>query len=167
MKRLILIRHAKSSWSEPFGADHDRPLNDRGQEACPRIGGWLRDKGYVPDHILCSTAARCVETCERISKVANWTTEPEYSKAIYHAGIVQLIGLIQKVDGDVLAVFGHNPGIGALAEDLSSGPSPEHPKFFQYPAGAVTVLDFDIDDWALIQSDTGTIQDFVVPRDLP
>jgi phosphohistidine phosphatase len=167
MKRLILIRHAKSSWSEPFGADHDRPLNERGQDSCPRVGGWLRDKGYTPDFILCSTAARCVETCARISDTASWSAEPEYSKAIYHAGTAQLTGLINKVKEDTLAVFGHNPGIGALAEELAAGPSPEHPKFFQYPAGAVTVLDFDIDDWALISSDSGTIRDFVVPRDLP
>lgn len=167
MKRLILIRHAKSSWSEPFGADHDRSLNDRGRDSCPRIGGWLRDKGYVPDHILCSTATRCVETCDLVKQTTGWTAEPEYTKAIFHAGTAQLSELIYKSNSDVLAVFGHNPGIGSLAEELSSGPTPEHPKFFQYPAGAVTIIDFEIDDWALLTSGKGTVRDFVVPSELP
>ena len=60
--RLILIRHAKSSWANPGQGDHARPLNPRGRRAATAIGGWLADKGYVPDLILCSDAQRTRET---------------------------------------------------------------------------------------------------------
>ncbi|MGR3493424.1 MAG: SixA phosphatase family protein, partial [Shimia sp.] len=49
MNRLILMRHAKSSWDHPDLTDHDRPLNERGREAAVRVGGWLRDQGWLPD----------------------------------------------------------------------------------------------------------------------
>ena len=58
MKRLILTRHAKSSWDDPLTPDHDRPLNDRGKAAAADLGQWLASRGYIPDEVLCSDALR-------------------------------------------------------------------------------------------------------------
>ena len=33
IKRLVIMRHAKSDWSGEGVADHDRPLNRRGKQA--------------------------------------------------------------------------------------------------------------------------------------
>ena len=58
MKRLILTRHAKSSWDDPLMSDHDRPLNERGKAAAADLGQWLASRGYVPSEVLCSDAVR-------------------------------------------------------------------------------------------------------------
>ena len=63
MKRLILVRHAKSDWSLGM-ADHDRPLNVRGRASAAAIGRWLREKNLRPDQVLCSTATRTRETLD-------------------------------------------------------------------------------------------------------
>ena len=57
-RTLILTRHAKSSWDDPFLNDHDRPLNKRGRKSAPVIAGWLRENGWLPDEVLSSTSAR-------------------------------------------------------------------------------------------------------------
>ena len=62
MKRLILTRHAKSSWDDPLTPDHDRDLNDRGKAAAADLGQWLSSRGYVPDEVLCSDALRTRKT---------------------------------------------------------------------------------------------------------
>ena len=71
MKKVILLRHAKSSWDNPGLDDHDRPLNKRGRAASPVIGEWLTRKQHVPDAILCSTAVRARETLERLDLFAD------------------------------------------------------------------------------------------------
>ena len=60
-RRLILMRHAKSSWDNPFAEDHQRPLNGRGKRSAKAIGEWLRAQGYLPDQILSSSATRTRE----------------------------------------------------------------------------------------------------------
>ena len=67
MKRLILTRHAKSSWDDPLMSDHDRPLNERGKAAAADLGQWLASRGYVPDQVLCSDALRTRKTWSGIA----------------------------------------------------------------------------------------------------
>ena len=65
--RLILTRHAKSSWDDPLMSDHDRPLNARGKAAAADLGGWLASRSYLPGQVLCSDALRTRETWEGIA----------------------------------------------------------------------------------------------------
>ena len=67
VRRLILMRHAKSSWADDDAADIDRVLNCRGRKSCKAVGRWLRDEGQIPDQVLCSSAARTRETWDRIA----------------------------------------------------------------------------------------------------
>ncbi|MEO0763161.1 MAG: histidine phosphatase family protein, partial [Pseudomonadota bacterium] len=67
MKTVILLRHAKSSWSDPELEDHERPLNKRGKAAAPLMGDWLERSGYRPDLVLCSPAKRTRQTLRRIA----------------------------------------------------------------------------------------------------
>ena len=67
MKRLILTRHAKSSWDDPLTPDHDRPLNDRGKAAAADLGQWLASRDYVPGEVLCSDALRTRKTFSGIA----------------------------------------------------------------------------------------------------
>jgi phosphohistidine phosphatase len=166
MKRLILIRHAKSDWDAPFTGDHNRRLNARGHAAAKAVGAWLADQGYLPDHVQCSTATRCIETWEEIKQAAQLDLSPDYIKGIYHASSDVMLKILNRAEGDTLLMLGHNPGTADFAERLIDGAPPDHEKFFQYPTAAVTVLDFDVDDWAYVNFGEGRLVDFVVPRDM-
>jgi len=161
--RLILIRHAKSSWVDPFAEDHARVLNKRGQGAATAIGEWLAENGYIPDVILCSDAARTRETCERICAACDPAPKTRYMHRIYHAAPSTLRDLIGDQTDPNVALIGHNPGIAMLAAGLVKTP-PRHPRFADYPTCATTIIDFDAQQWSALGK--GTCVDFVVPRDL-
>ena len=163
--RLILMRHAHSNWAF-HGGDHARPLNSRGKIAAPKIGQWLRAKGYTPDLVLCSDAERTSLTWALIS--AKLSSEPriEFQRVLYQAAPETLFREIQKVCGaESVLVLAHNPGIAVLASALADR-APAHRHFDDYPPAATTVLEFEPDSWALVKPDTGQVADFVVPQDL-
>lgn len=160
-KRLILIRHAKSSWSDPFADDHARMLNKRGRASAIAIGTWLADRGYIPQSIVCSDAARTQETADLI--LPKLTPAPKFrlSARLYHAAPDTILDTIRREKSDCVAVIGHNPGIGMLANALVLAPL-DHHRFSDYPTCATTVIDFAGD----VATRKGTCVDFVVPRDL-
>ena len=75
MKTLYIIRHAKSSWTNPLMDDFDRPLNKRGELNAPHMGKRLKEKRIVPDLMLSSPAKRALSTCEKIADVLNYSRE--------------------------------------------------------------------------------------------
>ncbi len=163
--RLILIRHAKSSWDDPFGDDHERVLNTRGQASAKAVGAWMMAQGYVPDAIVSSDAARAQETTERV--MAELEPEPKLrlSGRLYHAAPDTIMDLIQSETAQTLAVVGHNPGIGMLANMLVQKP-PKHARFSDYPTCGTTVINFAIESWRDLRPNMGECGAFVVPRDL-
>src|SRR5690349_17372317 len=112
MLRLILVRHAKSSWDEPGLNDFDRPLARRGLEVAAWIGGTLAQRGLLPHRIICSTARRTRETLELalVQMPANWSTDVVWSEAVYDRRDHDYLGLIAERGGDarVVMVVGHN-----------------------------------------------------------
>ena len=163
--KLILIRHAKSSWDNDIASDHDRTLNDRGRQTAPLIGKWLQDKGHVPALTLCSDAVRTKETWDLIAAELSPAPQLAYAKPLYLAPPHVILSHIQGADAPCVAVVAHNPGIAEFAHDIVEV-APDHPRFSDYPTGATTVVTFDADVWAEIQPGTGTVVDFTVPRDL-
>ena len=164
-KRLILIRHAKSSWDDAFADDHARVLNNRGRASAQAIGGWLTDQGYTPQTVLCSDAARTQETAELILPQLAPAPKLKLSGMLYHAAPDTIMDLIGRETADTIAVIAHNPSIGMVANALVGTP-PDHHRFSDYPTCATTVIDFDTDSWADIHRGSGSCVDFVVPRDL-
>lgn len=162
---LILTRHAKSDWDDPELRDHDRPLNPRGLSDAPRIGGWLRDKGYVPGQALVSSATRAQETWVGIAPVLGQavtvTTEPK----LYHAEAETILSHLRRAEAPVVMIVGHNPGIGEFAHRIVDEPA-AHPRFIDYPTCATLVADFPGDDWASVDWWAGRVVAFIVPRDL-
>ncbi len=118
-RRLIVMRHAKSSWDQPGLRDHDRPLNPRGQRDAPRIADALSERDWSPDLILLSSSTRTKQTLEgmshRFGEVAT-----EIRPGIYHAGLRDLVGELGPMleDGTTM-ILGHNPGSEALIRHLS------------------------------------------------
>lgn len=165
MKRVILTRHAKSSWADLGQADHDRPLNTRGQAAACKVGQWLHDNGYIPDQVISSTAKRCVETWAGLDQALGLGITPEYDRKLYHAHVGNMLEKLKAATGDTVLILGHNPGIAAFAEELLEV-VPKSDNFFRYPTAATTLIDFDIKDWAELQLRSGKLHSFVIPREL-
>lgn len=165
MRRLIVIRHAKSSWADPGERDLDRPLNKRGRRAAALIGGWLKDKGYRPDQALVSSARRTQETWAAIVAETG-AAETRYLPELYHAAPETILDIVRRApEVPVLLLLGHQPGIGAFVTRLVAEP-PSDPAFDKFPTGATAVLELPVDSWADVEWETARLADFVVPRAL-
>ncbi len=161
-RTLILLRHAKSSWGDANLDDHDRPLNARGQRDAPRIGRWLTENNFVPDHAICSSARRAQETLEGLGL----TTPSTIISDLYLASPSILLKAIRQAAHPTVIVIAHNPGMAALAHQLVETP-PDHPRFHDYPTAATLVAEFDTDDWTKAEPGAAIARAFVTPHDLP
>ncbi|MGZ4665567.1 MAG: SixA phosphatase family protein, partial [Frankiaceae bacterium] len=110
-RRLLLLRHAKSDWSDPGLADIDRPLAPRGRRAAAVVGAYLREHALLPDLVVTSPSARTRETIERLDL---GPLSVEADGDVYGAGEEELLERLQAVPGGIrtLMLVGHNPGIG-------------------------------------------------------
>lgn len=121
MKKLILIRHAKSSWDKPWQNDHDRPLADRGLRDAPIMAKRLKKRGIHPDRILSSSALRAIETAKITAQELSYPEEKiECEKNLFHASPNMILKYIhqQKDSHDTLFLIGHNPGMNELINEL-------------------------------------------------
>ncbi len=159
--RLILMRHAKSSWDDPLQEDHDRPLNGRGRTSAKLIGDWLRDKKYVPDQVLSSSSARTRETYARLQFIC----DAQFSEGLYHAEPGAMMQHLRRAKTNCVLMLSHNPGIAWFAQELLQVPPP-HPRFFDYPTCATLVAEFPIAHWSELKPGIGRAVDFIIPREL-
>ena len=159
--RLILMRHAKSSWGDPTLDDHQRVLNGRGRRSAEAVGGWLKRESIIPDQMLVSSAARTKETSEHL----NMEAKTAILDALYLASPGVMLDILKQASGHCVLMLGHNPGTAWLARDLVAKP-PQHHRFNDYPTCATLVVDFDIEEWRDLKPGTGTVVDFVTPREL-
>ena len=160
-KRLILMRHAKSAWDDPSQADRDRPLNGRGRVSAWTLGNWLRSQKILPDQALVSSAARTRETFARL-KIA---CDAQFLSELYLASAGRMLTALKAAKGDTVLMLGHNPGIAEFAHGLMRE-APEHARFYDYPTCATLVAEFAIESWAELQTETGVLVEFVIPREL-
>ena len=166
MHRLLLLRHAKSSWDDPSLADRDRPLAPRGHHAAERMADHLRSDVPHPDLVLCSPALRTRETLDRMSN-AFGEAEVAVDEELYGAGEHELVRRLRAVDDrfETVAVIGHNPGIHDLAIALAgSGEGLERMRA-KFPTGALAVLAFD-GPWRDVSPGEARLEAFVTPKDL-
>lgn len=143
MKKLILVRHAKSSWDDPALPDHDRPLNDRGQRDAPKMGERLAKRGVLPDLILSSSAVRALTTAQIIAEKIGYDRKAiVVDRRIYGAQVSTLLYLIQELDDahKQVMLFGHNPELTELAHRFSDD-------IEDMPTCAVVELTFDVKRW--------------------
>lgn len=125
MKKLFIIRHAKSSWDDPELDDFDRPLNKRGQKDAPRMGKRLKEKRITPDIMISSPAERALATCIAIAKVLDFD-QPKIKteRKLYHASEDEILNVLRNLKDsprdseEVVLLFGHNPGLTEFANSL-------------------------------------------------
>lgn len=170
-RTVLLLRHAKSRWDDPLADDFDRTLAPRGRSAAPRIAAWLDRQGLLPDFVLCSAAARAVETWQLAAAAIGRHAVVKTLRGLYMAPPSRLLSAIQhspETAGTVLVV-GHNPGLEHLAERLVGPCSRRKPLerlLAKFPTAAVAVFRFDTDDWREVRPGAGRLDAFVRPKDL-
>jgi phosphohistidine phosphatase len=170
VKRLFVLRHAKSDWGHAGVPDHDRPLAARGERATGLLAAHLRRAGVEPDVVLCSTATRARETLERVRTGLPEATPIWYERRLYGADADELTDRLDELpDGEAsVMLVGHNPGLQDLVLALAPAADPALVARVEakFPTAAFATLDLAVDRWTAVQPGTGTLVAYVTPRDL-
>lgn len=169
LRRLILLRHAKSSWKDASLPDTERPLAPRGRRAVVLIAGQLRASETAVDLVLCSPARRARQTWDGVRAGLHAEPEVRFVGELYEATADELLAVVNRVDGRYrsMLLIGHNPGIEELASGLVSDGDPEAlSRLGQgFTTGALAMLSCDR-DWADLTWRAARLDSFVRPRDL-
>ena len=163
MKRLYLLRHAKSSWDDPALADRDRPLAPRGEKAGNKLAKHLEQEKIRPALVLCSSARRTRETLERIAPGLG-KTQVEIEDGLYAASEGELLARLRRIPDSVdsVMVIAHNPGLQDLA--LSLGGDSAAALAESFPTGALATL--AVPSWGELGDGSAELVAYVVPRAL-
>ena len=171
MKKLTLLRHAKSSWKDPVARDFDRPLNGKGKNAAKAVGKFLKKQEFVFEQVLASPAVRVVETIEHVEKTYGAQFSPDWDRRIYLASSVTLLDIVRGADeaAEHLLMVGHNPGLEDLVFDLvpddASSPARDEVEA-KYPTAALAEMELDIESWTAATDGCARLIRFTRPRDL-
>jgi phosphohistidine phosphatase len=172
MRRLMLLRHAKTENDSPSGRDEDRRLDDRGRRDAAGIGSWIRHNPPFPNHVLVSRAVRALQTWEiawEAMKELVPAPQVEPVPELYGADVAQLLETIHHAavtDPKRLMLVGHNPGMHELAIALagSGDPAGRAALAGNLPTAGLAVFDFDVDNWTDVGLRRGRLELFVSPK---
>ena len=172
VRRLWLLRHAKSSWDDATLADFDRPLAPRGRAAAPRVAAWMAARTLLPDLVICSAARRTRETWDLVAPILAGRPDVTFSRDVYEAPADRLLAVLRAVPDAARAVLlvGHNPGMSDLAQELAGAGSDRGALGRlrrKFPTGAVALLESSAASWAELGVGTCRLTGFVRPKDLP
>jgi phosphohistidine phosphatase len=167
MRRLMLLRHAKTERAEPGQRDRDRKLIKRGRNDAEIIADYMAHHDLLPDLALVSPARRTQETWELIASGFRKAPPHLDEDRIYSAtpdGRIRLISTTR--DAHSILVIGHNPGLHEVALDLvASGDAAMRELLSKkLPTSGLVVIDFAFDSWAKLQPQSGKLEHFVTPR---
>lgn len=160
--RLIMImRHAKSDWSNETLADFDRPLSRRGKKDAPRMGHLLLSYGVVPDTIISSPARRALQTASRVAEASEYLGRIETPPELYHGSGEAVLNSLRRADPRVrkILLVAHNPAMEE-AFDLLVGIQTN----VKFPTGAIACFRHNAESWAEIKRGNSTLLWFIIPR---
>jgi phosphohistidine phosphatase len=165
MKKLYLIRHAKSSWDDPGQADFDRPLNKRGEKDAPRMAKRLKEKRVTPDVMITSPARRAADTCLHFARILEFDQKKiKATQSLYHADEEQILEVIRQLKdfkGDheeVVLLFGHNPGLTEFANALLNE------TIDNIPTCGIVACTVHADQWKKLNFGDATLDFFDFPK---
>jgi len=166
VKRLFILRHAKSSWDDPGLDDHERPLAPRGQRACKVMAEYLRTNAIEPELVLCSSSRRTRETLAGIAPTGKHVIESE----LYSASPGDLVDRLHRVPDKVGSVMliGHNPSMQMLALRLArrdGDAAVREALARKFPTGALATLTFEC-GWSELGPGSARLQAFLTPKEL-
>ena len=159
VKRLLIMRHAKSDWSQPGLSDHDRPLSRRGTKAAKTMGRLLAAIDAVPDHIISSSAVRAATTARLASEAGGWESTIEHTRELYGTSVE---GTLRVAAGapttvDSLMLVGHEPTWSGVAAHLTGGS-------VQVKTATVVGIDCYAFDWPDLLMTAGELAFVLQPR---
>ena len=173
MKRLYLLRHAKSSWGDPHLSDRDRPLAPRGQRAATTLGRHLRSMGIQPEEVLCSTAARARQTLDGLLPFLDPHVVVHLEQEIYRADSDELLERLRELSANTISVMlvGHNPSIQELAVTLANESGRQQLAARarlaeKFPTGGQAAFTVSSDEWSELGRCHAHLERFLVPREL-
>lgn len=170
MRRLLLLRHAKSDWSVAGQHDHDRTLNARGRESAPRVGAYMTRHALIPDRVIASTSQRTRETWDLVAASIAVQCPLVYDERLYDATPEAILAVIRECPPNAhsLLIVGHNPGMQEIAALLiAAGDIDARQQLIEkFPTAGLAVIDFPIDVWAKLHPRAGRLDRFVTPRAL-
>lgn len=149
MKRLLLMRHAKSDWNAGVETDFDRPLNYRGRKDSPKMATHLINENLIPDMVILSSSRRTTETWERMNvifKTHNLNIKALSTFDFYHGGLGQIQQKISTLEPvalelQTILILGHNPGWEDAVSWLSGID-------IRVTTANIAVLEHPLDDWS-------------------
>ena len=161
MKKLILIRHAKSSWQSTATSDFDRPLNDRGKEDAPRMGEYLASLDLKPDQFYASSAVRAAYTARLIAKAMDFDPEAIVAdRRLYLADVAHMQSIMREFSDNWECVFlmGHNPTLTDCANALAND------ELENIPTCGIYGIELNIDSWRKLRNGVGKRLFFQAPK---
>ena len=159
ISRLILMRHAKSSWKYPDLSDHERPLNKRGRKATVKVAKELIRLEWTPEILYSSDSERTKETWSRMNKHINGV-EVEYSHKLYHSGIKKILKNIpDEPECETIMILGHNPGCADFLSYLCG-------EWHRMPTAATALLTIKNPDKAWKSKSNWILEELLIPREL-
>ena len=172
MRRLMLLRHAKTEHDSPSGRDQDRRLDNRGRHDAAEIGGWIGRHPPFPDLVLVSQAIRAHQTWEIAwEAMKDLAPEPQVEPMpeLYSADASELLQIIRTAsesDPHRLLLVGHNPGMHELALALAGSGDHAGRRALadNLPTSGLAIFDFAIDDWADVAFRRGKLVLFISPK---
>jgi len=167
MRRLMLLRHAKTERAEPGERDRDRKLTRRGRADAPVLGTYMAHHDLIPDLALVSPAVRTQETWKLLAAAFAKPPKAATDERIYNASADRLMTVLSEPrKARVLLLVGHNPGIQDLAVELiAAGDAAMRERVTEkLPTSGLVVIDLAFDDWALLHPHAGRLERFVSPR---
>jgi phosphohistidine phosphatase len=167
MRRLMLLRHAKTKRAEPGQRDRDRKLVKRGRADAPTLGAYMVHHDLVPDLALVSPAVRARETWDLIVQAFDKPPRQEIDDRIYNASphkLLQILAEPRKTHN--LIVVGHNPSLHEFALQLiASGEVDAREQLREkLPTSGLIVMDLPIEDWPKLRTHSARLERFVTPR---
>jgi phosphohistidine phosphatase len=167
MRRLMLLRHAKTERAGPGERDRDRKLMTRGRADAPAVGAYMAHHGLMPDVAVVSPATRAQETWALAAGAFTKPPRVVSDERIYNASPQALVAVIAEApEAATLLVVGHNPGLHELAVQLIGSGDIEMREQLKenLPTSGLVIIDLPIDDWSRIRPQAGRLDRFISPR---
>jgi phosphohistidine phosphatase len=170
MKRLAVLRHAKSSWKERELDDFERPLNGRGQRAARRMGREMSERAMHFDFVLASPAVRVRETINGVTQEHELVAPIRFEPRIYMARVAELLELVGTIpdDAENALLVGHNTSAERLVIKLAKDDERGLRKRVEekFPTAALAVIELPIERWDALQPESGRLVELIYPADL-
>lgn len=160
MKKLYLVRHAKSSWDDAQLKDIDRPLNERGATDAPRMGQVLKSRGVSPHLIATSPALRAATTAMIIAEALVGSDKVQIDARLYRSNTRELFNLVRNLPPSIHSAMwiGHNPAFTDFANELIPD------EIDNIPTCGIVAITFPVSEWGKISKNTGELMFFERPK---